>query len=88
MSKGGGNNSEAIKLQKQSLEDQRVSSRRIEQTMKQSAKAAEAQVLPKFESPAPQAMQTLADLEATANETRVRSMRKQGLNNTTFAGAR
>ena len=56
--------------------------------MKRQAKAQEAQVLPQFEGAAAGPTQTTADLEAVANDTRLRAMRRQGLNSTVYAGAR
>ena len=89
MAKGSSdsNNKKAIKLQQQSMAQSRKDSLRIEAIMKQQAQAAESQVLPKFEGAAAQPTQTTADMEAAIYERRLSSRRKQGLNNTVFAGA-
>lgn len=85
---GGGNNDKAIKLQRQSMRDSRLQAKSLEKIMKRQAKAQEAQVLPQFEGAAAGPTQTTADLEAVANDTRLRAMRRQGLNSTVYAGAR
>ena len=88
MAKGGGNNDKALKLQKESLKESKLQNQRLTDMMKSSAKAAEAQVLPPIETPAAAPTQSTADLEAVAQDVRMRRMRRQGLNSTTFAGAK
>lgn len=88
MGKGGGNNDKALKLQKQSLRDSREQARRLEKLMKAQARAAGSMVLPKYEGPAAAPTQTTADLEGAATDMRTRNMRRMGLNNTVYAGAR
>ena len=89
MAKGSSsNNNKALKLQQQSQKDSREQAKRLEALMKAQAKAAESQVLPQFEGQPPAPTQTTADLDAVANETRLRMMRRQGLDATVYAGAR
>lgn len=88
MAKGGGNNDKAIKLQQQSMRQSDRQAKAMEKILGQQAAAAEAQVVPAYEAPAPAPTQTTADLDAVAMDYRKRTMRRQGLNNTVFAGAK
>lgn len=92
MAKGKSNNNsndkKALKLQQQQLKESREQSKRLERMMRSSAHFASSQVLPKFEGAAAAPTQTTADLEAVAMDARQRTMRRQGLNSTVYAGAR
>lgn len=84
----GGNNSEALKLQKQSMKESAAQAKRMEKMMKAQAKAAAGMELPKFEGAAAPPTQSSADVEAAGMEMRQRQMRRQGLNSTVYAGAK
>ena len=81
------NQKQAIKLQNQSLARSRKDGLRIEESLKAMAKANERMVQPKFEGSAAQPTVTMADMEASMYERRNARRRKQGLNDTTYAGA-
>ena len=89
MAKGSSdsNNKKAIKLQQQQMQQSRKDGLRMEGILKSQASAAESMVMPKFEGASASPTTTTADMEAAVYERRLASRRKQGLNNTVFAGA-
>lgn len=68
------------------MKDQRLQAARMEKLMKAQAEAAASQVLPTFEGAAAAPTASSADLDATAQDARMRAARRAGLNKTVFAG--
>ena len=85
--KGGGSNREAIELQKQSMRQSAVQSRRLESLMEQSIDQARTMKLPAFQGPAPLPRMGAQDAALAALETRRNLLRRRGLQSTVYAAA-
>lgn len=70
------------------MKDSRKQAKQLEAMMKAQAEAAAGVELPKFEGAAAAPTQSSVDVEAAGMEMRQRLMRRQGLNQTVYAGAK
>lgn len=82
MSKGGGSNKEAIKLQKESLAESKIQNRQMLALLQAQVDNAKALKLPKLAPPMPLPEQSSADNVAFLQETRRNLMKRNGLNAT------
>lgn len=83
----GSNNSQAIKIQQESLAESKSNNAAMRALYKKQIEAAAGQEMPKFEGAAPLPQQSSADVAQAGDDRRIKMLRQQGLNKTVFAGA-
>ena len=83
----GSNNSEAIKLQRESLNESKRQAKVMESMTRAQIEAAAAMELPAFEGAAPAPSMSSADVQQAGDDVRQKALRRQGLSKTVYAGA-